>query len=296
MKNFSILAIILTLNTIGFAQSATEAFQKALDDTGVVVRPAPPSFGEMMLNPNYFEDLKKISEEKKANLASRFSKITPLLPKEGYSQTLLAILILQEFGTDQQKVEAFQNLDLYGKALDDACRALATCEGNEGAKLLKQYAESQIPGIELEISESRNGSSLERYAGKNPPSIKYFLALKALQGASHDDGPAAVAGMLQRLIDLYGDVLTDKDRDGIRKELEEARLWREKFVKVKPDEQKNGGNANQQANDSLVSKSNPQSPAISPKKWIWPSFSIGAVIVSLFGWLFIRKKVAKRLR
>lgn len=294
MKFFSILAIIFTLNTIGFSQSAIEAFQKALNDTGVVVRPAPPSFGEMILNPNYFEDLKKISEEKKANLASRFSEITPLLPKEGYSQTLLAILILQEFGTDQQKVEAFQDLDLYGKALDDACRALATCEGNEGVKLLKKYAESQIPGIELEIQKSKSDSNRDEYTDESPPSLKYFLALKALQGAYHSDGPASVSVLRERLVNLYGDLMSDQYRDGIRKELAEASLWREKFLQEKNENLKRSSNANQQGNDSLVSNSNLQSPTSITKKWMWLGLSIGASLASLLSWIFIRRKRIQR--
>ncbi|RYZ70140.1 MAG: hypothetical protein EOP09_06560, partial [Proteobacteria bacterium] len=165
-----ILVILWAFPMLAFASSATEEFQVALAEAskGIPIETQTSSFGDPV-SADYKEVLRMLPPEKKDKLATQ---ITPLLPRLAQEEsdpsirnafgTTDGILILKEIGTDEQKAQAFRNLDLFGNSRSEACRALATCEGNEGVKILKEYAESQFDDLAKYTPSPPEGQPAEK--------------------------------------------------------------------------------------------------------------------------------------
>lgn len=296
MKLIPHVSILWSLSLICFLGSPSDEFQKALDETGVAARPQSPSFFELVIDPYYVTDMKKLPADRKRKLADQLTRIIPRLAQERAAQPpqpiqrdvrpgpkgespKLGILILQEIGTDEQKIEALRDLDLYGDSLYDACQALSTCEGVEGVRILKQYAESQIPNLESGMSPS--------IGGQVPPLQKFGDALMALQGAYHSDGPAAASSLFDRLTSILGDKLTQRDLVKIKKDLGEASQRRENLIREKrPDNKRNS--KPESTNMATSTDFDPSSQAISSRIWFWPVVLIAAALLGFASWKWIR--------
>lgn len=295
MKLIPLVATLWILSLICFLGSPSSEFQKALDETGVEDRPVTPTLGELAVDPFYVKDMKKLPADRKRKLADQLTKLIPKLAQERFAQPpqpiqrdvrpvpmgespKLGILILQEIGTDEQKIEALRDLNLYGDSLYDACQALSTCEGAEGVRILKQYAESQIPNLESGMSPPTSGQV--------PPLQKFGDALMALQGAYHSDGPAAASTLFDKFTSILGDKLTKKDFVKIKKDLGEASQRRENLIReMRPYNKRNP--KPESINTASSTDSDPSSQAISSKIWFWPVVLIAAALFGLACWKWI---------
>lgn len=292
-----ILVILWAFPMLAFASSATDEFQAALAEAskGVPIKTQTSSFGDP-IRPDYNDALRMLPPEKKEKLAAQ---ITPLLPRLALEESdpsirypigpTDGILILKEIGTDEQKTQAFRNLDIFGKSLGEACTTLATCEGPEGVRILKEYAESQFPSIDSEFSNSKNGGDQERYAGQNSPSLKLYQSVIALSGAYHSDGPVAAEKLRDQLINLSKEHLNASQLAELKKEFDKdmkrARHERESLIREKrPDNKRNSktGNISTEASGAIADSSS----RVINSKWFWPS--IAALLLVLAYW-FIKK-------
>ncbi len=283
---------------LAFASSVTDEFEAALAEAskGIPIETQTSSFGDPV-SADYKDVLRMLPPEKKEKLAAQIAQLTPRLAQERFAQPIprgigpaLGILILRDIGTDEQKINAFRNLDLYGNLLSEACAALATCEGPEGVRILKQYAESQFLGIELGFAGSKSDVDPEKHAGQNPPSGKFLQTLMALQGAYHSDGPAAADKLAARFTSVANDFLTDRDRAEFREEMEKARHRRENLIREKrPNNKRNPKPASIDMETSGAG-SETSSQAISSKMWFWLGVSIAAVFLGLACWNLFRRR------
>lgn len=270
-----------------FASSATDEFQATLAEAGegIPIKPQPPSLGDRIYAPNLQEALRTLPPDRKEKLAA---KITPLIPRMAQEQddqsirnafgSAHGILILKEIGTDEQKAQAFRNLDLFGKSRSEACRALATCEGTEGVKILKQYAESQFDELAKGAPRSPEGQPPEK------PDVNIYHAVIALTGAYHPDGPVAADRLRDRFIEISKIRLSADRLAAVEKEFEKdmktARHEREKMIRVKrPDNKwnsKTGSNTTETSGTVADSSS-----GIVNSKWFWPG--IAAILLATAG-------------
>ena len=294
MKTIWSLVFLCILPLVGYSRTPSDEFQVALDETGITARERPPQFSETVYDPNYLADLKKLPPDRQAKLAEQLTQLAPRLAEEERVQTnplavgpMLAILLLTDIGTDEQKIEAFSNLELYTVDLRQACEALATCEGSGGVAILKMYAESQFSGIESEFIEAKSGTSFERYAGKIRPSGKFLQALIALQSAYHNSGPTAANTLYVRFTSLTTPYLTERDRAKLQKEMEKARHKRENLIREKrPTHKRNStlGSTEMETPEPVS-----DSLSIGSSKWVWPGIAI-AFFTVLAGWFFMKRK------
>ena len=293
-----ILVILWAFPMLAFASSATDEFQAALAEAGKGIPVKTSSFGDPIPT-DLKEELRKLPTEKKEKLASQ---ITPLLPRMAQEQSdpsirnafgpAHGILILKEIGTDEQKTQAFRNLDLFAKSRGEACRALATCEGNEGVKILKQYAESQFDDLAKYTPSPPEGQPAEK------PDVNIYHAVIALAGAYHPDGPVAAVKLRDRLIGLSKDRLDATrlaavERD-FAKNMDEARHRRENLIREnRPDNKGNlkPGSINTETPGTF---SDDSSRAITSEKWFWPGISIAAILIVIACRILIIGKAAKQ--
>jgi hypothetical protein len=126
------------------------------------------------------------------------ARITPLIAAEWQDERnpksnspLVSIVMLGHIANDEQKVEAFMDLDLYGRMLVEAAQVLATCKGTEGVRILKQYADKQFALVEKELVEAKSGSTGQPEEDRESSFIKFYVTMIALQGAYHPSGPRA---------------------------------------------------------------------------------------------------------
>jgi hypothetical protein len=295
-----ILVILWAFPVLAFASSATDEFQAALAEAGkgIPIKPQISSFGDP-ITADFKEVFRMLPPEKKEKLATQ---ITPLLPRLAQEESdssirnafgsLDGILIVKEIGTDEQKVQAFRDLDLFEKSLGEACRALATCEGVEGVKVLKKYAESQFPGIDSEFSQSKNGADQERYASQNPPSLKLYQSVIALSGAYHSDGPVAAEKLRDQLINLSKEHLNASQLAELKKEfdkdMKKARHERESLLREKrPNNKRNSkaGNMTTEASGTIADSSS----RVINSKWFWPSTA--ALLLVLAYWFIGKRRI-----
>lgn len=276
---------------LAFASSATDEFQAALAEAGKGIPVKTSSFGDPIPT-DLKEELRKLPTEKKEKLASQ---ITPLLPRMAQEQSdpsirnafgpAHGILILKEIGTDEQKTQAFRNLDLFAKSRGEACRALATCEGNEGVKILKQYAESQFDYLAKYTPRATEGQSAEK------PDVNIYHAMIALAGAYHPDGPVAADRLRDRFIEtskirLSADRLAAVEKE-FEKDMKTARHERESLLREKlPNNKSNSkaGNMNTEASGTIADSSS----RVINSKWFWPSTA--ALLLVLAYWFIGKRK------
>lgn len=293
----TILVILWYFPMLAFASSATDQFEAALAEAskGIPIETQTSSFGDPV-SADYKKVLRMLPPEKKDKLAAQITPLLPRLAQEESDPSIRnafgptdGILILKEIGTDEQKVQAFRDLDLFDRSLGEACRALATCEGDEGVKVLKKYAKSQFPGIDSEFSQSKNGADRERYAGQNPPSLKLYQSVIALSGAYHSDGPVAAEKLRDQLINLSKEHLNASQLAELKKEFDKdikrARHEQESLIREKlPDNKRNSktGNISTEASGAIADSSS----RVINSKWFWPS--IAALLLVLAYW-FIKK-------
>lgn len=289
MKFF--LVIIWAFPMLAFASSATGEFQAALAEAGKGIPVRTSSFGDPIPT-DLKEELRKLPTEKKEKLASQ---ITPLLPRMAQEQSdpsirnafgpAHGILILKEIGTDEQKTQAFRNLDLFAKSRGEACRALATCEGNEGVKILKQYAESQFDYLAKYTPRATEGQPAEK------PDVNIYHAMIALAGAYHPEGPVAADRMRDRFIEISKIRLSADRLAAVEKEFEKdmktARRERESFLREnRPNNKRNSkaGNMNTEASGTVADSSS----KVINSKWFWPSTA--ALLLVLAYWFIGKRK------
>lgn len=296
----AILTLLWILPLMGFAGSSSEDYRGALAETGVTARPPPPTPEDLKINPNFLEDIKKLPAERKEKLANQLARIIPRLAEEQSAELaqpvapgespvprvevpILGILILQEIGTDEQKIEAFRNLDLYGDSLSDACVALATCEGDRGVNILKQYAESQFAKL-----ESNDGVRTPEGRVHVKPDVNIYLVVIALAGAYHADGPIAAEKLRDRLIGYFkshvnATMLAAIEKD-FAKDMGKARHRRENLIREKlPDNKRS-------LNTGSINKETSGPVSITSNKWFWPSVFVAAILLGLACWKLIRSK------
>ena len=230
---------------LAFARTATDEFDAALAEAnkGIPVIPLTSTDGDFISPADLKAQLRSIPIEKKEKLAAQITPLLPLMAKE-QSDPLFhsaygsshGILILKEIGTDAQKIQAFRHLELFTKSRDEACRALASCEGNEGVKILTQYAESQFDALAKDTPRASEGQPVEK------PDVNIYHVIIALAGAYHPDGPVAADKMRDRIIEmckirLSADRLAAVEKD-FEKNMKIARLERESLLKEKPPSNK----------------------------------------------------------
>lgn len=289
------------LPLIGLSVLPSDELKNILSEINTTApdRPIPPSFGEPSVGPYFLADVKSLAIDKKEKIAAQLTRLLPLLAKEqalqsnGRDSQKLGILILQEIGTDKQKIEAFQELDLFNNSLYDACIGLATCEGPEGVRILKQYAEKQIPDFEREIERQKKNPGPVENTGEILASGKFGLALLALQGAINSEGPRAAAVLRDKYISISGDLLTEADHKRLEKELDAASKRRDKFIQEKDEARGTGTNGRPESAESLDKNSNQRAHTISSEKWFWPGISFGTILLFVIGWFQIARKSAK---
>lgn len=277
---------------LAFASSATDEFQAALTETGITARPQPPSFGERAFDPYFLDDVKKLPADRKEKLAAQIAQLTPRLARERFAQPIprgigpaLGILLLQDIGTDEQKINAFRNLDLYGNLLSWACEALATCEGPEGVRILKQYAESQFDYLAKYTPRTTEGEPAEK------PDVNIYHAIIALAGAYHPDGPVAADRLRDRFIEiakirLSADRLAAVEKE-FEKDMKKARHERESILREKrPNNKRNSkvGNMNTEASGTIADSSS----RVINSKWFW--LSTAALLLVLAYWFIWKRK------
>lgn len=299
MKKIPILLTLWFAPVIVLANSPSVELRDALSEAGIADRPIPPTFGELMINPSYLADIKKLPPERKEKLADQLTRIVPRLSQERPAPTIsrevspvssgpspkLGILILQEIGTDEQKIEALRNLDLYGDSLSDACQALSTCEGPEGVEILKQYAESQFAELD------KDGSQTPKGRAHTKPDVNIYLAVIALAGAYHPDGLVAADILKNRLLDLAkvrldATRLASVEKD-FAKDMERARHNRENLIREKrPDNKRNPkpGSISTETSGTIADSSS----RVINSKWFWPSTA--ALLLVLAYYVFIWRK------
>lgn len=296
----TILVLLWSFPMQAFASSATDEFQAVLAEAGKGVpieTTETTSFGD----PKPMDlgvALGKLPPEQKGKLASEITPLLPRMAQELNDPSIRkafapshGILILKEIGTDEQKVQAFRNLDLFSESRDEACRALVTCEGTEGIKILKEYAESQFQGIDSEFSQSKNGADRERYAGQNSPSLKLYQSVIALSGAYHSDGPVAAEKLRGQLINLSKEHFNASQLAELKKEFEKdmkrARHERESLLREKrPNNKKNSkaGNMNTEESGKIADSFS----RVINSKWFWPSTA--ALLLVLAYWFIGKRK------
>lgn len=304
----TILALVWALPLIVFAAPPSVELREALSETGVPERPAPPTFGEFMVDPYYLADIKKLPPDRKKKLAAQLSQILPRLAQEPAAPTVsrevspfqtgpspkLGIFILQDIGTDGQKIEAFRNPSIYGDSLSDACAALATCEGDGGIEILKQYAESQFAEL------AKEGASTPEGRARVKPDVNIYHAVIALAGAYHPDGPVAAVKLRDRLIGLCKGRLDATRLAAVEKDfaknMDEARHRRENLIREKrPDNKRNpkAGSINTETTGTVTDSS---SHANRSGKWFWPGISIAAILLVLACRILIIRKTSRPSR
>ncbi len=294
-----ILVILCAFPTLAFASSATNEFEAALAEAskGIQIETQTSSFGDPV-GPDIKAGLRMLSPERKDKLATQITPLLPRLAQEANDPSIRkafgptdGILILKEIGTDEQKIQAFRDLDVFGKSLGEACRALATCEGPEGVRILKEYAESQFPGIDSEFLQSKNGADRERYAGQNPPSLKLYHSVIALSGAYHSGGPVAAEKLRDQFINLSMEYSNGSQLAELKKEFDKdmkrARHERESLLREKrPNNKRNSktGSINTEASGSIADSSS----RVVNSKWFWPSTA--ALLLILAYWFIWKRK------
>ena len=287
----TILVLLWSFPMLAFASSATDEFQAALAEAGKGVPIKTTSFGDP-IPMDLGVALGKLPPEKKEKLAAQ---ITPLLPRVAQEQSdpsirkafgpTHGILILKEIGTDEQKAQAFRNLDLFGKSRSEACRALASCEGTEGVKILKQYAESQFDNLAKSAPSPPEGQPAEK------PDVNIYHAMIALAGAHHPDGPVAADRLRDRFIEIIKIRLSTDRLAAVEKEFEKdmkkARHERESLLREKrPNNKRNSkaGNMNTEASGTIADSSS----RVINSKWFWPSTA--ALLLVLAYWFIGKRK------
>ena len=224
---------------LAFAKTATDEFAEALAEAGEGIPDEAELQADFISETDIKEEFRKLPKERKEKLASL---ITPLLPRMAQEENdpsirngfgpSHGIFILKEIGTDEQKIQAFRNLDLFAHSRDDACRALASCEGNEGVKILKQYAEKEFHYLAKNTPRAIEGQSVEA------PDVNIYHAMIALAGAYHPDGPVAADIIRDRLINIRKIRLSAERLAEVEENLEEdmkiARHEREILLREKP--------------------------------------------------------------
>lgn len=295
----TILAFVWSLPLIGFATSPSDDLRKALSETSLTPRPSTPTFGEPIFDSNYLSDIKKLPSNQKEKLASQLTQIIPRLAQEPPAPTVskevspvksgtsprLGILVLTEIGTDEQKAQAFRNLDIFGTSRSEACKALASCEGTEGVKILKEYAENQFDNLTKNAPSPPEGQPAEK------PDVKIYHAVIALAGAYHPDGPIAADKLRDRFIEitkirLSADRLAAVEK-GFETDMKKARHERESLLREKrPNNKRNSkaGNMNTEASGKIADSSF----SVINSKWFWPSTA--ALLLVLAYWFIGKRK------
>jgi hypothetical protein len=287
---------------LAFASSATDEFEAALTEAskGIPIEPQTSSFGDPITT-DFKELLRKLPPEKKEKLAAQITPLLPRLAQEESDPSIRnafgprdGILILKVIGTDEQKAQAFRNLDIYGSSRSEACRALATCEGNEGVKILKEYAESQFDNL------AKNAPTPPESQPAEKPDVNIYHAVIALAEAYHPDGPVAAEKMRDRLLELAklrldATQLADVEKD-FAKNMEKARHRRENLIREKRPNNKREANEGSTSMETSGKVSENASHPIMAKKWFWPGISITAILLVLACRVFIRRKAEKSSR
>ncbi len=299
MKIFLIFAALCILPLIGFSKSPTEELWQVLDEAEIKKSARPPLDGDYVVDPNYFKDIQNIAPSNRAQLAAHLAVLTPLMAKElseqvvprGGSELLLAILILQEFGTDQQKIEAFADLNIYGNSFISACMAVATCDGPEGVRILKKNAEDQFSILKADVRKEDDRNFAQGQTAESSD-VKMYHCIIALSGALHPDGPVTAAKLYEEFI-----------------EFSESRLEKNKLNRVKEDFEKNMATAlekreillknKQKNNEKNVTQANASNAKEAPRggqpttsKWLWLGTSFGTILLLLTGCVIMSRKSA----
>ena len=278
---------------LAFANSATDEFEAALAEAGkgIPIKPQISSFGDPITT-DFKEVFRKLPTEKKEKLAAQ---ITPLLPRMAQEERdpsirksfgpTHGILILGEIGSDEQKAQAFRNLDIFGTSLSAACEALATCEGAEGVEILKQYAESQFAEL------AKDGSRTPEGRAHTKPDVNIYNVVIALAGAYHPGGPVAAEKLKNQLLDL-AKVRMDATRlaaveKDFAKDMERARHSRENLIREKRPDNKRNSKTGSIDTETSGTDSDDLSQSISSNTWFWPVLSIAIAFLSLACWKLI---------
>lgn len=296
----AILAFFWIFPFVGFANSPSVEFQNALSNTGITHRSTSPTLGEPTIDSQLLADIRNLTDDQKKDLAAKLTEIIPQLAEEQSTQPVageklprpmgenpkLGILILQEIGTDEQKVSAFKDLSLYGESRPDAFAALATCEGDEGVNLIKKYAESQFAVLESQVSKD-GVRSLEGVA-REMPDVNIYHSVIALYGAYHPDGPVVANKLRNQLMDYCKSRLDATRVDAIEKkftaDMDRTRHSRETLIrKRRPDNKRNSEveTNNTAASSDLSDSSETKSPVYGiGKNWVLWLGAISVIIIA----------------
>lgn len=158
--------------------------------------------------------------------------------KDSAAFTASAALILSQYGTDDQIVEAFGNLSGFGDTQDSAAYALGACKGERGVKVLVALAEKRLSSLYLDWGSL---SDDEKKSFEDETLIPFFRLIMSLYEARHPSGPIAAVRLRDKVFASPPSVFEVKMSDGpifgefFRNDLNERlTLIRQRRLKVEP--------------------------------------------------------------
>lgn len=131
--------------------------------------------------------------------------------KDSAAFTANAALILSQYGTDDQIVEAFGNLSGFGNTQDSAAYALGACKGDGGVKILEALAEKRLSSLYLDW-DSLSDDEKKRFEDENLTS--FLRLIMGLYEAKHPSGPIAALRLRDKVSASPPSVFEVKMSDG----------------------------------------------------------------------------------
>lgn len=255
--------------------------------------------------PYYMNTIKKLPTEQKEELAAKLTQLLPRLAMEqiatGSNNSLggtveSGISVLNEIGTDEQKIVTFRDLNLYRSSLAAACEAVASCKIPDGIQILKQHAEKQFTTIEAFFGDVKKNPMRQPDEFENSSFINFFVTIKALYGAYHTGGPIAAEAFRSKFFKIYEDygdrARMDLLAQEIDKDIIEMTERREKILREKEPERKRLREQESNKGESPARSSSVSSAGNTSNGLYGLGISItgSLVILALAGWFMVKRR------
>ena len=185
--------------------------------------------------------------------------------------------------------------------LADAAHVLATCEGVEGVRILKQYATNQLTKVETLLVDAKNRSTRQPEEDNEISFTRFCVAVIALQGAYHSSGPTAAEELRDKLFKAYENFgnqeLLVQVSEQFEKEMGKASARREKSIREKEPERRRRPERVSIETEVPEKSSSLSSLWDTSTRLLWLGTSIaGGVVFLLFaGWFVFKRKHSRTI-
>ncbi|WP_367873022.1 hypothetical protein [Luteolibacter sp. Populi] len=211
---------------------------------------------------------------------------------ESLDEPRLCIYLLEEFGSDKQKLEAFRNPEGFGtmSLVNSAAKVLATSTDPESVAILTRMAEAQFEKIDQRAA--RGPGSDEEAPRPGPPEVIFLTALVALNESISPAAPAVASRLHDQFRERYRDLINHEFAASIEKELGKARKVREKRLRDARTETRREPSADGNGVPEQRQEPAPAGAGMNntpdASKWLWPSIG-GGILALAAAWLALKK-------